>query len=50
MNWRGGGHDGNFSIPNHLIFSFQDTVTATIALILTFCKDSGKDFQGYQIV
>lgn len=50
MNRRGGGHDGNFNVPNHLIFSFQDTVIATIALILAFYKESEKDFQGYQTV
>lgn len=50
MNWRGGGHGGNFNVPNYLIFSFQDTVIAIIALILAFYKDSEKDFQGYQTV
>lgn len=46
MNPRGGGHNDYFLIPNNLVFSFPDTMIATIALILAFYKDSEKDIQG----
>jgi len=45
MNRRGGGHDGSLNVSKNLIFSFQDTAIATIALILAFYKDSEKDFR-----